>query len=276
MHQATSGPAAQPTNREDRSCRCKGRSDLAPRRRLTQFVQMPAHRMRQEMQQYERCAWRVALLSPFICAESLPAGARSSSGTVARFSAPRQPVSRRGAEGRGPRSESETSGQLNLAVAVNFGSFNLSEVLSGQVGIRVCELRCVEEVERVSVQFQRVPLREVNVLLRAQVHHAITRSVDLVAARVPRRVIHVWPFAETVGGLANEAGLNQCPEMLLGYEMPATRSGRFPGLNSPVERSVGVPDCTKAIRLVCHPPISQSMGREILPPKRCPRPKGNR
>ena len=74
--------------------------------------------------------------------------------------------SRHGASNPTARSEGESSRQLNLAVAVLLNTFNLAEVaavLSRRkvpvgAGIRVGEFRGVEDVESISVQFQRVPL----------------------------------------------------------------------------------------------------------------------
>ena len=52
-------------------------------------------------------------------------------GAVMGLSAPPWPVSHGGAENATPKSEGESRCQLNLAVAVYLGSFNLAEVLSG-------------------------------------------------------------------------------------------------------------------------------------------------
>src|SRR5580692_5021137 len=78
--------------------------------------------------------------------------------------------------------EGEACSELNLAVAVHLCAFNLSKVRAVHVVVRVCELRRVEQIERVAVQFQRVVFRQMKVFLDAQVHNPVSGSVNLVAA----------------------------------------------------------------------------------------------
>lgn len=88
-----------------------------------------------------------------------------------------------GTENAKAKSEGESSCQLNLTVGIDLGCTNFRKVSVVNTAIRVGEFRRVEEVEGVAVQFQRVLVGQMDVLLHAEVDFTESGSMDLIAAQ---------------------------------------------------------------------------------------------
>src|SRR5487761_1680981 len=80
--------------------------------------------------------------------------------------------------------EHETSRELDLTIAVSLHPSDFAKCLRiAHTAARIGELRRVEHVESVSMQFQIEAVREMHVLLHGESDRALSRPVDLVAER---------------------------------------------------------------------------------------------
>ena len=78
----------------------------------------------------------------------------------------------------------QTGRELDLASGILPRPQDLTEVEDvTHIAVWACELRGVQRIERIPVQFKREAIREVQVLLQSQVDGAEAWSVDLVSAQ---------------------------------------------------------------------------------------------